>query len=125
MNAIQAYPMTTFFLVVPSLSLVTKGCDTSLTGTFFGLPQFNKTFETRFGRTDDFQIPSSWQSAFFSASQAGEIFGLAIARGMADGIGYRKTLTGAHLLMLCFIFLFVFAKSRAMLLLSGILCGIP
>jgi hypothetical protein len=124
-NAIRAYPMTTFFLVFLSLSLVMKGYDIPLTGTFFGLPQFLRAIGTRIGSTDDFQISSSWQSAFFNASQAGEIFGLAIAGRMADRIGYRKTLIGAHLLVLYFLFLFVFAKSRAMLLFGGILCGIP
>lgn len=55
----------------------------------------------------------------------GQIIGLAIAGLVVQKIGYKKTMIGALSLMICFIFIPVFAPSRQVLLLGEVVQGIP
>jgi SP family general alpha glucoside:H+ symporter-like MFS transporter len=70
-------------------------------------------------------IPAEWQSALSNGSSAGGIIGLLINGWAADRFGPKIVMQVSIILLTCFIFLFVFAKSLTMLVIAEVLCGIP
>ncbi len=123
-QAIKTYPTAICYSMALSLCLIMEGYDTSLTNNFFALPQFRQ----RFGQplaNGDYQLTSSWMSGLQNGTQVGQILGLMVAGLIAERFGYKKTIIGALLVLIGFIFLFFFATNIGMLLAGGILCGIP
>jgi len=123
-KAIKTYPTAICYSMALSLCLIMEGYDTSLTNNFFALPQFRQ----RFGQAlpnGDYQLTSSWMSGLQNGTQVGQILGLMVAGLIAERFGYKKTIIGALLVLIGFIFLFFFATNIGMLLAGGILCGIP
>ncbi|KAK3904346.1 general substrate transporter [Staphylotrichum tortipilum] len=123
-KAVKTYPAAICYSMALSLCLIMEGYDTSLTNNFFALPQFRQ----RFGQpldNGDYQLTSSWMSGLQNGTQVGQILGLMVAGLIAERFGYKKTIVGALLVLIGFIFLFFFATNIGMLLAGGILCGIP
>lgn len=123
-KAIKTYPTAICYSMALSLCLIMEGYDTSLTNNFFALPQFRQ----RFGQAlpnGDYQLTSGWMSGLQNGTQVGQILGLMVAGLIAERFGYKKTIIGALLVLIGFIFLFFFATHIGMLLAGGILCGIP
>lgn len=101
-----------------------EGYDLALTSNFFALPQFRQRFGESVGN-GDYQITAPWMSALQNGAQVGQILGLVITGIIADRFGYKRTLIGSLIALICFIFLFFFAQNIEMLLAGGILCGVP
>ncbi|EGX54362.1 hypothetical protein AOL_s00004g11 [Orbilia oligospora ATCC 24927] len=123
-HCIKTHPQAVFFSMVLSTCLIMEGYDTALTGNFFGLPQFRKRFGKKLDN-GDYQLTSSWMSGLQNGTQVGQILGLMIAGVVAERYGYKKTLLGALVLMIGFIFILFFAQNIAMLFIGGMACGIP
>ncbi|KAI0126166.1 putative maltose permease [Xylariales sp. AK1849] len=123
-EALRMYPKAIFFSFILSLSLIMEGYDTSLLGSFFGYPEFQKKFGEPVGN-GTFQLTASWQSGLQAGVQIGEILGLWAAGIIADRYGYKKTMVGALVLMTLFVFIMFFAQNLAMLMVGEILCGLP
>ncbi len=121
---LRLYSKAVLFSMILSLALVMEGFDTSLIGAFFGLPEFQK----RFGkRLDDgtYQITAAWMSGLQNGATIGEIIGLFASGLVYERYGYKKTMLGALVMVICCIFALFFAHNLPSLLVGEILCGIP
>jgi MFS transporter, SP family, general alpha glucoside:H+ symporter len=98
--------------------------DTSLLGSFYGYPTFQKKFGNRLP-DGTYQLTASWQSGLQAAVQVGEIIGLWIAGILAQRYGYKKTMIGALIFMVAVVFMNFFAQNLAMLFCAYLLCGLP
>ncbi len=131
MTAAQAwkmYPKAIMFSMVISLAIVMEGYDLTLIASFFAY----KSFQDKFGTLvnpgagmGEYQVTPNWQAGLQNGAQVGEILGLMFAGYLADRFGYRKTLLGSLLMIICTIFLQFFAQNIQMLLAGEILCGLP
>lgn len=99
-QAFRMYPKATIFSFILSMSLIMEGYDTALLGGFFGYPAFQKRFGKPVG-DGTYQLTASWQSGLQNGVQVGEIIGLWIAGVLAERYGYRKTMLGALVMMVC------------------------
>lgn len=124
LQAIRMYPKATAFSMILSLSVIMEGYDTSLLGSFFGYPQFQKKFGHQMA-DGTYQVSASWQSGLQNGVQVGEILGLWAAGSLAQRFGYKKTMLGALIMMIAVIFIMFFAKNIGMLFAGEILCGFP
>jgi MFS family permease len=85
------------------LALVMEGYDTALLGAFYSLPPFRERFGTHLA-DGSYQITAPWMSALSNGSTCGSILGLFGSGIICDRYGYRKTMIGALMLMIVFIF---------------------
>ncbi|CAM1505990.1 Fc.00g116270.m01.CDS01 [Cosmosporella sp. VM-42] len=123
-DAVKKYPKAVMFSMILSLCVIMEGYDTSLLGSFYGLPQFRKRFGHKL-ENGDYQLTASWQSGLQNGTQVGQICGLLLAGILADRFGYKKTIIGALMMTTAFIFLFFFAQNIGMLFAAEVLCGLP
>ncbi|KAL3479682.1 putative MFS maltose permease [Aspergillus californicus] len=123
-DAFRLYSKAVGFSITVSLAIVMEGYDTALLGSFFAYPTFTEKFGVPTG-DGTYQLTSSWQSGLLNGAQVGQILGLMGAGLIADRFGYRRTLIGALLLNIAFIFLMFFAQNVGMLFAAEILCGLP
>ncbi|KAI5464959.1 general substrate transporter [Mariannaea sp. PMI_226] len=123
-EAVKKYPKAVGFSMLMSLCIVMEAYDTSLIGSFYGLPQFRKRFGVHLAN-GDYQLTSAWQSGLQNATQIGQMLGLFMGGILADRYGYKKTFIGALILNIAFVFLFFFAKNIGYIFAGGILCGLP
>jgi SP family general alpha glucoside:H+ symporter-like MFS transporter len=123
-DAFRLFPKAVAFSFVLSLAIIMEGYDTSLLGSFYAYP----TFQKRFGvpsKEGGYQVTSNWQTGLQNATNVGQILGLLIAGLIADRWGYKKTMFGALVSLIGFIFIMFFASNIGMLLAGEVLCGIP
>ncbi|KAH8660555.1 hypothetical protein BX600DRAFT_438768 [Xylariales sp. PMI_506] len=123
-EAIRMYPKAVAFSMILSLSLIMEGYDTSLLGSYFAYPEFQKKFGIPLP-DGTYQLTAEWQSGLQNAVQVGEIIGLYLAGIIAERYGYRWTMLGAMVLMTGVIFIMFFAQNISMLMAGEILCGLP
>ena len=123
-KCIRKYPTAIMYSMVLSFCLVMEGYDTSLIGSFFGLPQFQRRFGEQLP-DGSYQVTSAWMSGLQNGTQVGQILGLMLAGLIAERYGYKRTLIGALGLTIAFIFLFFFAQNIGQLFAAELLCGLP
>lgn len=123
-KAVRTYPTAIGCSMILSLCLIMEGYDTSLTNNFFALPQFREKFGQRLDN-GDYQLTASWMSGLQNGTQISQMLGLMFAGLIAERYGYKKTIIGALVLLTCFILVFFFATNIVMLLVGGLLCGVP
>ena len=119
----RLYNKAVFFSMLLSLALVMEGFDTSLLTAFFSLPEFQR----RFGeRLDDgsYSISAPWMSGLQNGAVVGEIFGLFGSGIIYERYGYKKTMLGALIMIICSVFALFFANDLRTLLVGEILCGL-
>ncbi|PVI07346.1 general substrate transporter [Periconia macrospinosa] len=104
-QAIKLYPKAVGWSVVLSSALIMEGYDLALTGKW--------------------SVPANWQSALSNGARAGEVIGLFINGFVSERYGYRKTLIGALISMIAFIFILFFAPNVQTLVVGEVFCGIP
>ena len=101
-----------------------EGFDIVLLNSLFAYPPFNEKYGVQ--QSDGtFQITAAWQAGLSTGAQVGEILGLMATGIISERIGYRKTMIGALILVICFIFIVFFSESISTLLVGEILLGIP
>ena len=124
-DALRLYPKAVAFSLIFSTAVIMEGYDLSLMGSFFGFPPF----KDRYGTADDPEggrlITAPWQSGIQNGVQVGSIIGLYLNGIVSDKIGYKKTMFGALILMIAFIFLPFFATNIQTILAGAVLQGIP
>lgn len=124
MQAFKLYPKAVGWSILLSTAIVMEGYDVSLLSNFYALPQFNQKYG-ELQPDGSYVIPAPWKSALSNGVIVGEILGLYMTGIIQDRFGYRKTILGALVLVICFIFVVFFAQNVQMLLAGEILCGIP
>lgn len=123
-QAIKLYPKAVGWSILLSTAIVMEGYDVSLLSNFYAQSQFNQKYGV-LQPDGSYVIPASWRSALSNGVICGEVLGLFLTGILQDRFGYRKTILGALVLVICFIFIVFFAQNIQMLLAGEILCGIP
>ncbi|KAJ4358897.1 hypothetical protein N0V95_002677 [Ascochyta clinopodiicola] len=123
-DAIRLYPKSILYCAVLSMSIVMEGYQVALVPSLFAQP----AFQHKYGRArpnGSYQLDSKYQSALTAAVQAGSILGYWFSGIVVEKIGYKRTLQGALVSIICFIFIIFFAPSIILLVVGEGLLGIP
>ncbi|KAJ5212463.1 uncharacterized protein N7498_004109 [Penicillium cinerascens] len=123
-EAFKVFPKAILFSFILSLAIIMEGYDTSLLGSFYAYP----TFQERFGvpvKGGGYQVTSNWQTGLQNGTNVGQILGLLVAGLIADRWGYKRTMLGALISLIAFLFLMFFANNIGMLFAGEVFCGIP
>lgn len=122
-EALRAYPWAVFWSFAVSMSIIMEGYDTILVGSLYAYPTFARQFGTFSPATNNYQIPTSWQSAMGSGPQAGAFIG-AMANGFfIQRFGYKPAFMIGVVLMTSFIFISFFGMTIQLQAAGQILCG--
>ncbi|KAK4213168.1 alpha-glucosides permease MPH3 [Rhypophila decipiens] len=124
LEAVRLYPMASLWAFIMSCTIIMESYCVFLMGAFVAMDQFKKEY----GVTDQYgklQIEASWQSALQMGGPLGAIVGVVIAGPITSKIGYRWATIGGLMVLNCFIFVFYFANSLAVMFVSQLLEGIP
>jgi MFS transporter, SP family, general alpha glucoside:H+ symporter len=127
-EGVRLYPKAMFFSFALSLAVIMEGYDTYLLGNFYGMPAFAKKYGKPAAIVDGvqtYQVTTTYQSALGNGSAAAQIIGLFLNGIISERIGYRKTMIGALLFIMCCIFITFFAVDVNMLLAGYVLSGLP
>ncbi|KFY42958.1 hypothetical protein V495_04258 [Pseudogymnoascus sp. VKM F-4514 (FW-929)] len=125
LEAMQAYPMASFWAFVMSCTIIMESYDVFLINNFLALPRFKQDFGVNHGGDIGWVIETKWQSALQVSGQLGALIGVFLAGPLTSRIGYRyATLTGLMLLNV-FIFSFYFANSLPVMFVAQLLEGMP
>jgi SP family general alpha glucoside:H+ symporter-like MFS transporter len=92
--------------------------------TLFAYPPFQKKFGVE-QPDGSYQLTAAWQAGLNNGTLVGQVFGLFVNGIIADRYGYRKTLIGALMGCIAFIFIVFFAESLPQLLIGQMLIGVP
>ncbi|ORX35608.1 general substrate transporter [Kockovaella imperatae] len=106
-----------------SMALWMEGYDTSILGSYYGLPQFKAVFGTMVD--GKLKITNETQVGIGNTSTCGQLIGLVITGICQEWIGSKKTFLGGMLFMIATIFLAVFCQNIAMLYVAEFFMGIP
>ncbi|KAJ3549930.1 hypothetical protein NM208_g255 [Fusarium decemcellulare] len=124
-EAAKAYPMASLWAFVMSCTIIMESYCVFLVGAFIALPAFADEYGVYSENKDKFVIQTKWQSSLQMGGPVGAIIGVCLAGPLTSKIGYRwATITGLMLLN-AFIFIFYFAKSLPVMLVSQLLEGVP
>ncbi|KAF3925204.1 hypothetical protein ABW20_dc0103463 [Dactylellina cionopaga] len=123
-EGIKLYPHAILWSMLLSTAIIMEGFDIVLIANFFGFPQFNQKYGYR-QADGTYNIPAKWQTALSNGAYVGEIIGLFINGIVSERYGYRKTMIASLTLLTGLIFIPFFAPSIEVLLVGGILLGIP
>jgi SP family general alpha glucoside:H+ symporter-like MFS transporter len=123
-DAFKLFPKAIGFSFVLSLAIIMEGYDTSLLGSFYAYPTFKERFGV-YSKDHGYQVTSNWQTGLQNGTNVGQIMGLLMAGLIADRFGYKRTMLGALIALIGFIFLMFFAQNIGMLFAGEVLCGIP
>lgn len=96
-----------------------------LMGNFIALPAFADDYGVWVESEGAYVIEASWQSALQMGGPLGAIIGVVIAGPITSRIGYRWATIGALMTLNAFIFVFYFANSLPVMLVSQLLEGVP
>lgn len=94
-----------------------------LMGNFIALPAFAKEFGINHNGKDI--IETKWQFALQMGGPLGALIGVILAGPITSRIGYRWATIGALMTLNAFIFVFYFANSLGVMLVSQLLEGLP
>jgi MFS transporter, SP family, general alpha glucoside:H+ symporter len=91
--------------------------DLFLNGNFVALTYFKHKYGVHVhrGATDEFAIPTRWQSALFQPGQCGAFVGVFLAGPVTTRLGHRWTIILALILMNATIFISFFVGQEAFL----------
>lgn len=94
-----------------------------LIGSFIALPRFAKDYGIY--NKGEWVIETKWQSALQAIGPIGALIGVFLAGPLTSKIGYRWATIAGLMALNAFIFVFYFANSLPVMLVSQILEGIP
>ncbi|KAG7109795.1 Alpha-glucosides permease MPH3 like protein [Verticillium longisporum] len=128
-EAVRAYPMASLWAFTMSCTIIMESYCVFLMGSFIALPSFQKEFgvyiNTSSDGTENWEIRSAWASALQASGPIGALIGVTLAGPLTSRIGYRWATIAGLMLLNAFIFVFYFANSLPIMLLSQLLEGIP
>lgn len=122
-HALVLYPKAILWSMLLSLTIVMEGYDLTIVNSFYAFPEFKMAYGEQVS-SGDYQVTTAWQSGLTNGAIVGEILGLLFNGHLTERFGYRKTLIGALMALIAFIFLAVFAFNIDMLMASEVLCGL-
>ncbi|RMJ07947.1 hypothetical protein BHE90_012507 [Fusarium euwallaceae] len=122
--SLKLYKKACFWSIFISICIVMEGFDNALLNNLYAYPPFQRKFGVQ-QPDGSYQLTAAWQSGLSNGTLCGQILGLFVNGIIADRFGYRKTLIGALIGCIAFIFIIFFAETLVQLLIGEILIGIP
>jgi len=122
-EAFRTYPKAILWSVAISLGIVMEGYDTSLVGSLYAQPAFQKQYGNPY--QGGYQLSASWQVALGLSSTIGIIVGIFMNGWFTEKFGFRKVLLVSYVLITAFISIPFTAKSVEVLFGGEVLCGVP
>ncbi|KAJ4309160.1 hypothetical protein N0V84_011666 [Fusarium piperis] len=122
--SLKLYKKACFWSVFISVCIVMEGFDNALLNNLYAYPPFQRKFGVQ-QPDGSYQLTAAWQSGLSNGTLCGQILGLFFNGIIADRFGYRKTLIGALIGCIAFIFIIFFSETLVQLLIGEILIGIP
>ncbi|WAO92417.1 MFS domain-containing protein [Fusarium falciforme] len=122
--SLKLYKKACFWSVFISICIVMEGFDNALLNNLYAYPPFQRKFGVQ-QPDGSYQLTAAWQSGLSNGTLCGQILGLFFNGIIADRFGYRKTLIGALIGCIAFIFIIFFSETLIQLLIGEILIGIP
>ncbi|OOQ88780.1 General alpha-glucoside permease [Penicillium brasilianum] len=123
-QSLRTYPHAVGWSILFSTALVMEGYDNALVSSLFAYGPFQRAFGDE-QPDGSYQVTAAWQSGLNNGALVGEVLGLFATGIVVEKFGYRKSLIGALVACVAFIFVIFFAKSLPVLLVGEILIGIP
>ncbi|KAF4978565.1 hypothetical protein FZEAL_5098 [Fusarium zealandicum] len=124
-EAARAYPMASLWAFIMSCTIIMESYCVFLMGNFIALPAFANEYGIYSPEKDKFIIEGKWQSALQVGGPLGAIIGVCLAGPLTSWIGYRWATISGLMALNGFIFVFYFANSLPIMLLSQLLEGVP
>lgn len=124
MASLKLYKKACFWSIFISICIVMEGFDNALLNNLYAYPPFQRKFGVQ-QPDGSYQLTAAWQSGLSNGTLCGQILGLFFNGIIADRFGYRKTLIGALIGCIAFIFIIFFSETLVQLLIGEILIGIP
>jgi SP family general alpha glucoside:H+ symporter-like MFS transporter len=125
LEAVRAYPLATWWAFVMSFTIVMESFCVFLMGNFLALPAFANDYGVLDPATGDYVVVAEWQSALQVGGPIGAMIGCFLAGPLTSRIGYRWATISGLMLLNAFIFIFYFANSLPVMLVSQLLEGLP
>lgn len=122
-QAIKLYPKSILWSLIMSTALIMEGYDTVLLGSLFAQPAFQKRYGEPAGH-GRYEIPAPWQSGLAASSNIGMLSGLITSGYLCERFGFKKTMIGGMVLIICLIFITFFAPGVEVLLVGQLLFGV-
>ncbi|CEJ60960.1 hypothetical protein PMG11_09514 [Penicillium brasilianum] len=123
-QSLRTYPHAVGWSILFSTALVMEGYDNALVSSLFAYGPFQRAFGDE-QPDGSYQVTAAWQSGLNNGALVGEVLGLFATGIIVEKFGYRKSLIGALVACVAFIFVIFFAKTLPVLLVGEILIGIP
>lgn len=123
LEAVRAYPMASLWAFIMSCTIIMESYCVFLIGSFIALPRFAKDYGIN--NNGKWVIETQWQSALQAIGPIGALIGVFLAGPLTSKIGYRWATISGLMTLNAFIFVFYFANSLPVMLVSQILEGIP
>lgn len=123
-DGLRMYPKAILWSAGISLAIVGEGFDTALVSSLFAFDTFKKSYG-ELTPSVTYEVSPAWQIALSNAATIGALIGLIANGWLTERFGFRKTLMGALILLIAFIFLTFFAFNIEILLSGQLLLGIP
>lgn len=124
LQSLKLYRKACLWSIFLSTCIVMEGFDMTLINNLYAYGPFKRDFG-ELQPNDSYELTAAWQSGLSNGALVGQIFGLFVNGIIADRFGYRKTLVGALMLCIGFIFIIFFSSSLTQLLIGEIFIGIP
>lgn len=124
LKSLRLYKKACLWSIFLSTCIVMEGFDVVLLANLFAYPPFQRKFGVPLAN-GKYELTAAWQSGLSNGTLCGQILGLFVNGIIADRFGYRKTLIGALIGCVGFIFIIFFSETLVQLLIGEILIGIP
>lgn len=121
--AIKTYRKAVGWCLIVSMATIMESYDTYILGSFYAYPSFQKHFGEKTAK--GYQITANWQLGLNVVLNVFLIIGGFLNGWLVERVGAKKVMIGAHLSLMCFIFVTFFAPNLGVLLVGQGLCGIP
>ncbi|KAK5467044.1 hypothetical protein LTS15_000014 [Exophiala xenobiotica] len=125
LQAVRAYPSASWWAFVMSATIIMESYCVFLMGNFIATARFAQDFGQYNAQQGKWFITAPWQSTFQCSGPVGAFVGVFLAGPITSWIGYRWATIGGLMALNAFIFVFYFADSLGVLLVSQLLEGIP
>lgn len=124
LKSLKLYRKACLWSIFLSTCIVMEGFDIVILNNLYAYPPFQRKFGIE-QADGTYQLTAAWQSGLSNGALCGQVIGLFANGIIADRFGYRKTMIGALLACVGFIFIIFFSETLVQLLIGEILIGIP
>ncbi|GAA5843769.1 hypothetical protein JCM11251_006802 [Rhodosporidiobolus azoricus] len=123
-EAFKVWRKGVMWSVILSFAVISESYNTILLNSLYAAPVFQAKYGVQ-QPNGSYIIPTAWQSALSSGTNAALIIGIFIGAPLVDRYGYRLTMIGGLLWSFGFGFMILFSNDLTHLIIGNMLCGLP